>query len=68
MESLILDQTNSIEQIDLRGEIYVKIKFYFPKCDKLMEKLFALDKANNPINNLNMLKLFQKPEFCDCEN
>lgn len=68
LDSLILNQTNSIEQVNLRGEIYVEIKFYFQKCNKLMEKLFALDKANNPINNLNMLKLFQKPEFCDCEN
>lgn len=68
LESLFLDQTNSTEQINLRGEIFVKIKFYFPKCDRLIEKLFALDKANDPVNNLNMLKLFEKPEFYNCEN
>lgn len=68
IENVYLDNTNTIEQINLRGEIFVKIKFYFPKCDKLMEKLLALDKSNNPVNNQNMLKLFQKPEFYNCEN
>lgn len=74
----VLDkQNNSIEthefnnkknqkDTNLRGEIYSKIKFYFPNCELLLKRLNSYDRNGNDINNMAILGFFNAPVYANC--
>ena len=66
IESHYFNNTKSTKQTNLRGEIYGKIQFYFSDCDKMIKRIMEADKLNKE-DNLYMLKIFDYPEFCNCE-
>ena len=74
----VLDKQNNIiethefsnsknqKNANLRGEIYSKIKFYFPNCELLLNRLSNFDRNIHDMNNTAILGFFNTPVYINC--
>lgn len=66
VESHEFNNTNNQKNANLRAEIYGKIKFYFPSCELLLNRLAYFDRNNLETNNTAILGFFNSPVYVSC--
>ncbi|WP_310555301.1 hypothetical protein [Flavobacterium sp.] len=66
LESHFFNNSVNQKNADLRGEIYLKIRFYFSDCFELLKRLDMYDKNNSDINNTTILRFFNSPVYQKC--
>ena len=66
LEIHLFNNTLNQKNATLRGEIYSKIKFYFPDCSDLLIRLAMYDKNNSDIDNTAILRFFNSPVYQKC--
>ncbi len=66
IESHYVNNSKDKKSAAKRSEIYTVISTYFSDCSKMMAKLTDANNINNPIDNMNMLKVFFHLDFINC--
>ncbi|TGD58642.1 hypothetical protein [Flavobacterium humi] len=54
------------KNVNLRGEIYSKIKFYFPNCELLLNRLANSERNIQDTSNMAVLGFFNTPVYISC--
>lgn len=65
LETYTLDNKSNKKSALLRSEIYTVIKYHFPECQKLLERMELYDKNSYNANDTRILSFFNNPIYYD---
>lgn len=66
LDSHFFDAGSSKKSIDVRAEIYLKIRHYFSTCTEMMKRLEVYDMNAAESNHVRILLFFKSPMYYKC--
>jgi len=67
VEKNIYDKKDTQKSIDARYEVFNLIKFHFPDCSQIIERVKFIESKYIDKNYVGILKLFTNPVYTKCE-
>lgn len=66
LDSHFFDAGSSKKSVDVRAEIYLKIRHYFSTCTEMMKRLEVYDMNAAESNHVRILLFFKSPMYYKC--
>ncbi len=66
LDSHFFDAGSSKKSVDIRAEIYLKIRHYFSTCTEMMKRLEVYDMNAAESNHVRILLFFKSPMYYKC--
>lgn len=66
IDSLQFDNLKNSKSATVRGDIFLKIQFYFSDCPLLINRISAFDTISLQNSNLTILDFFNSPVYVEC--
>lgn len=66
LDSHFFDAGTSKKSVDVRAEIYLKIRHYFSTCTEMMKRLEVYDMNASESNHIRILLFFKTPMYYNC--